>query len=93
MSSNESKSRMTVQQRYNLERQKDRRIVDKIKKSNPPLRQKVTMSTTVNMNRSSSGIGGLLDGLKAKIDILDQGQSVLLDIMLCSIEWIVCLRD
>lgn len=65
--------RLTAQERYNKERQENRKTVEKIKRSNPSLPKKVTMKTTVNMNRSSSGIGGLLDGLKAKIDILEQG--------------------
>ena len=65
---------MNSQQRYNQERRRERRLVEEIKRNNPPLAPKVTMSTTVDMNRSSSGIGGLLDGLKAKIDILDQGE-------------------
>ena len=67
---------MSSQQRYNEERRRERRIVEELKRNNPPLAPKVTMSTTVDMNRSSSGIGGLLDGLKAKIDILDQGSWV-----------------
>lgn len=47
--------------------------LDRIKLRNPSLRPRVTLKEKAKMNQGSSGIAGVLDGLKGKIDILNGG--------------------
>ena len=59
---------------YAEQKKRDRQIAERIKRANPSLKPKVTMSTTVDMNRKTSGITGVLEVLKQRINILDKGK-------------------
>ena len=57
---------------YAKERRRVQQASDRMKRANPSLPIRVSMKETTIMNRSSSGIGGLLDGIKTQISILDK---------------------
>ena len=67
------KKKLAAREKHDLDRKQDRQTVDRIKRLNPALPHKVTMQRTIEMNRSSSGIAGILDSLKSKISVLNQG--------------------